>query len=161
MDRLWAPWRIDYVSQPDKQEDGCFLCRAVQAESDRDCYVLWRTSHTVTVMNRWPYNNGHLLVAPRAHKGDLDDLSAAELREQMDSLLRSKRALDCVLGPAGYNVGLNMGAAAGAGLADHLHWHIVPRWEGDTNYMPVLSDTKVIPQSLDDLWERLRDADQH
>lgn len=159
MDQMWAPWRIDYVAQPDKEAEGCFLCRAARAEEDRPHLVLWRGSHCLTVMNRWPYNNGHLIIAPLEHRPDLSDLSDEALLEQMQMLQRCRRNLGAVLDPAGFNVGLNLGAAAGAGLPGHLHWHIVPRWEGDTNFMAVLADTKVIPQSLHDLWDLLQEAD--
>ncbi len=120
-----------------------------------------RTPRSAVVLNRYPYNNGHLLVAPRAHKGKLDELASEELLETMETLRQMVRLLDGLMKPDGYNIGLNLGHAAGAGLPGHLHWHIVPRWNGDTNFMPVLADTKVIVQSLDALWEllttRLRD----
>ncbi len=159
MDRLWAPWRIEYVSEPDKG-DGCFLCEAAGSTSDREMLVLWRGEHSFCLLNRWPYNNGHLMVAPLAHKGDLDDLSEEELVEQLHLLRRCKKNLTAAAQPSGFNIGLNLGKAAGAGVPSHMHWHIVPRWDADTNFMPVLADTKVIPQSLDSLWELLRQVDQ-
>lgn len=158
MDRLWAPWRLEYVSRADK-ENGCFLCEAAQATDDGEKLVLWRGRTAFCLLNCWPYNNGHLMVAPLAHMADLTDLSDDELLEQMQFLRRCRRNLEAAINPAGFNIGLNLGKAAGAGLAGHLHWHIVPRWEGDTNFMPVLADTKVIPQSLHALWELLRRAD--
>ncbi|MFO7956115.1 MAG: HIT domain-containing protein [Candidatus Brocadiia bacterium] len=159
MDRIWAPWRIDYVSQPRKDSEGCFLCAAAQRNRDEEDLVLWRGTHSLCVMNRWPYNNGHLMIAPLTHTADLADLSDEVLLEQMRMLRRARKVLGEVLSPDGFNVGINLGAAAGAGLADHLHWHIVPRWNGDTNFMPVLAETKVIPQSLTELWRLLREAD--
>jgi ATP adenylyltransferase len=159
MDRIWAPWRIDYVSQPRKDSQGCFLCAAAQRNRDEEDLVLWRGTHSLCVMNRWPYNNGHLMIAPLTHTADLADLSDEVLLEQMRMLRRARKVLGEVLSPGGFNVGINLGAAAGAGLADHLHWHIVPRWNGDTNFMPVLAETKVIPQSLTELWRLLREAD--
>ncbi|MFW6118764.1 MAG: HIT family protein [Planctomycetota bacterium] len=159
MDRIWAPWRIDYVSQPQKDSDGCFLCAAAQRNRDEEDLVLWRGAHSLCVMNRWPYNNGHLMIAPLTHTADLADLSDEVLLEQMQMLRRARNVLGDVLSPGGFNVGINLGAAAGAGLADHLHWHIVPRWNGDTNFMPVLAETKVIPQSLTELWRLLREAE--
>ncbi|MGD2175287.1 MAG: HIT domain-containing protein [Candidatus Brocadiaceae bacterium] len=159
MDQLWAPWRIGYVAKADKDEEGCFLCRAAEAGDDRGKLVLWRTDACFCLMNRWPYNNGHLLVAPTEHKADLLELSPQELAEQVRMIQRCKRNLEAALQPAGFNVGLNLGEAAGAGLASHLHWHVVPRWQGDTNYMPVLADTKVIPQALDSLYDSLREVD--
>ncbi len=159
MDRLWAPWRINYVSEADKEAD-CFLCEAARSDQDREKLVLWRGEHSLCLLNRWPYNNGHLMVAPLEHKADLGDLADEELLEQLHMLVRCKSNLTAVMRPDGFNVGLNLGAAAGAGLAGHMHWHIVPRWEADTNFMPVLADTKVIPQSLESLWDLLREADR-
>ena len=114
-----------------------------------------RTDLSVTVLNRYPYTNGHLLVAPLAHKANLGDFSDQELLDCMQTVRRMIVALDQVLQPQGYNVGLNLGQVAGAGLPGHLHWHVVPRWSGDTNFMPVLADANVIPQSLDALYEQL------
>lgn len=155
MDQLWAPWRIEYVSRPDK-ENGCFLCEAAGAADDREKLVLWRGETCFCLLNCWPYNNGHLMIAPLAHKGDLRDLSDDELLDQVRSLRRCREDLEAVLKPSGFNIGLNLGKAAGAGVAGHMHWHIVPRWDGDTNFMPVLAETRVIAQSLDSLWELLR-----
>jgi len=159
MDHIWAPWRIDYVSQPQKDRDGCFLCAAARRGRDEEDLVLWRGEQNFCLMNRWPYNNGHLMIAPLSHTGDLAELPDDVLLEQMHMLRRARKALGEVLSPGGFNVGINMGTAAGAGLADHVHWHIVPRWDGDTNFMPVLAQTKVIPQSLKELWRLLRKAD--
>jgi ATP adenylyltransferase len=111
------------------------------------------------VLNFWPYNNGHLMVAPLEHKADLAEMGDEELLEHVQLLRRGQQALSDVLQPSGFNIGLNVGKASGAGLPGHLHWHVVPRWEGDTNFMPVLGGTKVIPQSLSSLWELLRQAD--
>ena len=158
MDRLWAPWRMEYILSVDKG-DGCFLCKAAASQDDRASFVLWRGTMSLVVMNRWPYNNGHLLVAPTRHVADLADLTEDELREQMAMLQRCRRNLSAVMSPDGFNVGLNLGRPAGAGVEDHLHWHIVPRWSGDTNFMSVTAATKVIPQSLDELWELLRNTD--
>src|SRR5262249_5164072 len=109
----------------------------------------------VVVLNRFPYNNGHLLIAPRAHKGQLLELDSDELLETMETLRHMVRVLDRLIHPDGYNIGLNLGRASGAGLPGHLHWHVVPRWHGDTNFMPILTDTKVIVQSLDTLYDLL------
>jgi ATP adenylyltransferase len=157
MDQLWAPWRLSYVTAPRKPaaEDPCFICQGLAAEDDRRHLIALRTPRSVVVLNRFPYNNGHLLVAPRAHKGGLDDLDPDELLETMETLRRMVRLLDGLMRPDGYNIGLNLGAAAGAGLPGHLHWHIVPRWHGDTNFMPILADTKVIVQSLDAFYDVL------
>src|SRR5207302_1601141 len=144
MDQLWAPWRLSYVTtaKAPAPSDPCFICQGLAAGDDRINLIAWRTPGSVVVLNRFPYNNGHLLVAPRAHKGGLDELTADELLETMETLRGMVRVLDGLMKPDGYNVGLNLGHAAGAGLPGHLHWHIVPRWNGDTNFMPVLGDTK-------------------
>jgi ATP adenylyltransferase len=160
MDQLWAPWRMSYVSapKPPSDEESCFICRSLAAENDRDNLIVLRTEHSVVVLNRFPYNNGHLLVSPRAHKGRLDELEVAEVMESQDTIKRMVAALDRTMKPDGYNIGVNLGRAGGAGLPGHLHWHIVPRWYGDTNFMPVVSDTRVIVQSLDSLWDILTAA---
>jgi ATP adenylyltransferase len=160
MDHLWAPWRLAYVAaeKPPTPSDDCFICRGLAASDDRGNLIAYRGERSVVVLNRFPYNNGHLLVAPRAHKGGLDDLDPDELLEVMETLRRMVRVLGGLMRPDGFNVGLNLGRAAGAGLPGHLHWHIVPRWNGDTNFMPVVADTKVIVQSLDTLYDLLTGA---
>ena len=157
MDHLWAPWRLSYVAaaRAPSAEDPCFICRGLEASDDRAHLIVLRTARSDVVLNRFPYNNGHLLVAPRAHKGGLEEFTPDELLETMESLRRQVRVLDGLMHPDGYNIGLNLGHAAGAGLPGHLHWHIVPRWNGDTNFMPVLADAKVIVQSLDALYDLL------
>ena len=127
----------------------------LEDDNDRAHLIAWRTPLSVVVLNRFPYNNGHLLIAPRAHKGRLDELDSAELLETMETLRQMVTVLDDLMRPDGYNIGLNLGRAAGAGLPGHLHWHIVPRWDGDTNFMPILADAKVIVQSLDALYDLL------
>jgi ATP adenylyltransferase len=156
LQRIWAPWRLCYVQVPDKQEDGCFLCRAAATDDEKGALVLWRTEHSVALLNRFPYNNGHLLIAPRAHKGDLEELTEVEVADQMRLLKRCKAALRDAIHPHGFNIGMNAGLVAGAGVPGHAHWHIVPRWQGDANFMPVVASTKVIPQSLEALWSLLR-----
>jgi ATP adenylyltransferase len=161
VDQLWAPWRLDYVAAPSKPESGsdCFICRGLAETSDSVNLIAQRTSLSVAVLNRYPYNNGHLLVAPLAHKADLADLSDDELLDLQKTLRVMAAKLTRILKPDGFNIGLNLGRVAGAGLPGHLHWHIVPRWNGDTNFMPVLGDTKVISQSLDALYEMLISID--
>jgi ATP adenylyltransferase len=158
LEQLWAPWRLAYVTgaKEPAPDDTCFLCDGLAGTDDRRSLIVRRTPRSVVVLNRFPYNNGHLLVAPRAHKGKLDELDAAELLETLETLREMVRALDGLMHPDGYNVGLNLGRVAGAGLPGHLHWHVVPRWHGDTNFMPVLADTKVIVQSLDALYDLLK-----
>lgn len=156
MDQLWAPWRLSYVTQPPKDMpagDDCFLCRGLAAADDRANLIALRTGLSVVVLNRFPYNNGHLLVAPQAHKAGLDEVTDAESLDLQRTLVRLLGVLRRAMTPDGFNVGLNLGRVAGAGLPGHLHWHLVPRWAGDTNFMPVVSDTRVIVQSLDALYD--------
>ena len=159
MEILWAPWRHSYVAavKPPAAGDPCFICEGLAGADDRATHLVQRTPLSVVFLNRYPYNNGHLLVAPRAHKGRLDELTPDELLDTMETLRRMVGVLTELMRPDGYNIGLNLGRAAGAGLPGHLHWHVVPRWNGDTNFMPVLTDAKVIVQSLDTLWELLSD----
>jgi ATP adenylyltransferase len=158
MDQLWAPWRLSYVAaaKPPTPTDDCFICRGLAESDDRRNLIVQRTARSVVVLNRFPYNNGHLLVAPLQHKGQLHELDPDELLEVMETLRRMVRVLNELMQPDGHNIGLNLGRAAGAGLPGHLHWHIVPRWHGDTNFMPVLADTKVIVQSLEALYDLLK-----
>ncbi len=157
MDRLWAPWRLQYVAAATSPDEGdsCFLCRGLAENRDRENLIALRSPLSVVVLNRFPYNNGHLLIAPRAHKGELDELESAEIIDMQETLARMVRVLGERMRPDGFNIGLNLGRSAGAGLPGHLHWHLVPRWDGDTNFMPVLADCKVVPQSLDALFELL------
>lgn len=135
----------------------CFLCRAVPEGDDRGRYVVHRGPLTVTVLNRYPYNNGHLLIAPRRHLGTLEELDAETHLELMQTLSRMVEILKKKIEPQGFNVGLNLGRVAGAGLPGHLHWHVVPRWNGDTHFMPILAGVRVIPQALEALWELITD----
>lgn len=158
MDQLWAPWRLAYAATQPKEPSGCFVCRGLAESNDRENLIVARTPLSAVVLNRFPYNNGHLLVVPLAHKSRPDELSDAESLDLQHTLARMIRVIEAKMSPDGFNVGLNLGAAAGAGLPGHLHWHLVPRWNGDTNFMPVLTDTKVIVQSLDALWQLLSNA---
>ncbi len=157
MDRLWAPWRMKYIDgmSDDGTHNGCFLCAARDASDDRKALVFMRRPLAFAVLNHFPYNNGHALVVPAAHKGQMEELSDEEMLAVM-ALTRDVIALfKGFFRPDGFNVGLNFGRAAGAGLPQHLHLHVVPRWSGDTNFMPVLGETKVIPQSLEDVYDRI------
>jgi ATP adenylyltransferase len=158
MDQLWAPWRLSYVktAKTPAADDPCFICQGLADDNDRENLIALRTPASVVVLNRFPYNNGHLLIAPRAHKGRLNELTSAELLDTLETLRRMVGILDAVMKPAGYNIGLNLGHTAGAGLPGHLHWHVVPRWNGDTNFMPVIADVKVIAQSLEALYDLIR-----
>ena len=160
MDHLWAPWRLAYIAReaPKPGDDDCFICRGLAEADDRKTLIVERTALTVTVLNRYPYNNGHLLVAPRAHKGRLDDLTGDELFQVQVAVTRMVAVLESLMQPEGFNVGLNLGKVAGAGLPGHLHWHVVPRWNGDTNFMTTVSGARVISQSLDALYSLLAPA---
>jgi ATP adenylyltransferase len=157
MDQLWAPWRLAYVAnpKPPAAEGDCFICTGLAQADDRANLIAQRGPHSVVLLNRFPYNNGHLLVAPTAHKGHLRELDDAEALELQHTLARMIELLGELMHPDGWNVGLNVGRVAGAGLPGHLHWHLVPRWSGDTNFMPVLADVRVIAQSLDSLYDLL------
>ena len=156
MKNLWAPWRMSYIQDTVDQDKGCFLCRALEQQGGEGCLILWRSELTFCLLNRFPYNNGHLLIATSRHVGEVEKLTPEEMTSIMTDTARAQGMLTRVMHPHGFNWGLNVGRAAGAGLVDHLHMHIVPRWSGDTNFMPVFSDVKVIPQSLEDLCALLR-----
>ena len=156
-ERLWAPWRLEYIlANQEGADESCFICRANESSADRENLVVWRTAETVTLLNRYPYNNGHLLVAPRRHVANLSDLNDAELLGLMGGIRDLVEKLREVVEAQGYNIGLNLGRVAGAGLPGHLHWHIVPRWSGDTSFMPVVAAVNVIPESLDELYTLLK-----
>jgi ATP adenylyltransferase len=153
--RLWAPWRLSYV-QGERKEEGCIFCRAAKPGDDSAHHVLHRGERCFVMLNAYPYNSGHLMVAPHRHVPSLEDLDADELLEIMTLTQRSLGALRETYGPDGFNLGVNEGEIAGAGFADHLHMHVVPRWAADNNFMAVTGDTRVLPQSLDDSYAALR-----
>ncbi len=154
---LWAPWRLEYVSSLGGEDGGgCFLCHyAAKPADDAANLVIWRSERVLTLFNRFPYANGHLLIAPVSHSADLEELDGPTLDELIRVVRDAQRLLRAATKCHGLNVGMNFGRCAGAGLPGHLHIHIVPRWEGDTNFMPVLSDTRVIPQSIDALRHKM------
>jgi len=167
-EQLWAPWRMAYVQGEESSEPvndqleflpgadpDCFMCQAAVDSTNRQRRVIQLGPHHVVILNRYPYNNGHLLLAPLAHLARLDELSAEEQSALTEAISQMVGILEKVLHPHGFNIGLNLGRAAGAGTPGHLHWHIVPRWNGDTNFMPALAAVDMIPQSLDALWELL------
>ncbi len=155
---LWAPWRIPYIRGLDR-DDGCFLCHDLaHPQEDDENLVLWRTERCLVVLNRFPYNNGHLLIAPARHIAGLDETDDDEMLELTKLVREAQRALSLTLHPHGFNVGLNFGRCSGAGLPGHMHIHVVPRWDGDTNFMSVCSDTKVVSQSLIDLLAEMKAA---
>lgn len=165
-EQLWAPWRLGYVkgdrpvaerpvALPPGADAGCFMCRSAADTSDRENLVVYRGRHALAILNRYPYNNGHVLVAPREHLARLDQLPAETHAEISAMITEIVRIIERTMNAQGFNIGLNLGHVAGAGVPGHLHWHIVPRWSGDTNFMPVIAGIDVIPQALDAAWELL------
>ena len=158
MDKLWAPWRLSYVTKiKDKAKSSTFT-RILREKKDKKNYIFLRSKHSFAVLNIYPYSNGHVLIVPNRKVVDLSDLRREERENLMDVLEEVKDLLQEVLKPAGFNVGINLGRFAGAGIPEHLHVHLVPRWRGDVNFMPVTANTKVISQSLNDLYTKLTDA---
>ena len=155
MQNLWAPWRITYIQEPQK-ENNCFLCNAFQDNQDEKHLVIYRGKECFCILNKYPYNSGHLMVVPNKQKPDISDLTESEMLEIMKLTRDMKELLTKIMKPEGFNLGINLGKSAGAGLVGHFHLHIVPRWNGDTNFMPVVSDVKVIPQSLEDLYKEFQ-----
>jgi len=154
---LWAPWRMEFIEAPPAR--GCIFCdfpAEEGEEADRRNLVAHRSARSFTLLNRFPYNNGHVMVIPRAHVSALEALSPGDFADLQDELRRAVGVLRAAYRPEGLNVGMNLGRVAGAGIADHLHWHVVPRWGGDTNFMPVLAETKVMIEHLDESWRRIR-----
>jgi ATP adenylyltransferase len=156
MEHLWAPWRMGYILNNSKNHEGCFLCESLKRNDDRKNYVLYRGKHSSVIMNLYPYNNGHLLIVPYAHVPDMNALSIDELTDLMKCAQASLNALKQDMNPEGFNVGINIGKVAGAGLPEHMHIQIVPRWTGDTSYLTVFDETRVMPELLEGTYERLR-----
>ena len=154
--QLWAPWRLEYIARADVDE-GCFFCRAAEA-SDEEGLVVHRGEKAFVLLNKFPYSSGHVMVAPYRHVGDFGELDNDEALEIHRLAGQALRALAAVYAPQGYNLGWNLGRIAGAGVLDHVHEHVVPRWAGDTNFMPVLADVKVLPEHLRETRQRLADA---
>lgn len=159
MDRLWAPWRTAYVIKTQKKQKCIFCIPRKPSKLDKAKYIVERSKYSFSILNKYPYNNGHLMVAPYKHVKFLDLLSDEELLDLMKLVSRTKIKLEKVLRPHGFNIGINAGRVAGAGIPGHVHIHIVPRWNGDTNFMPVTGMAKVISESLGDLYKRVKNAD--
>jgi ATP adenylyltransferase len=153
--QLWAPWRMAYIDQ-DTKETGCVFCAKPRATDLREALVVAQTPYSVVMLNKYPYNNGHLLIAPKRHEKNLSSLPPEEYDDMNESLRRAVAIVSQFFNPGGINLGMNLGKCAGAGVEDHMHWHIVPRWEGDTNFMPVLGETRVMPQHLLESYDRLK-----
>ena len=160
MDNLWAPWRHAYIAANKPEiKDSCFICSAknhpFDKHNDRQSLLVKRLRFSLVLLNKFPYNNGHLLICPLDHTGDLGQLNEKQILSNALTIQHLLKILQDLINPDGFNIGMNHGSAAGAGVPGHLHWHIVPRWNGDTNFMPVLTSTKVIVQSLDSLFDLL------
>ncbi len=154
-ENLWAPWRIGYVQ---KKTHGCLFCRVAKAKKDQKNFIIKRGRFSFLVLNIYPYNNGHVMVAPYRHIADFDKLSQKEIADLMHNLIEIQEILKKILKPQGFNIGINIGRVAGAGFPGHIHIHIVPRWNGDTNFMPVITKTKVLSESLEDLYRKIKNA---
>lgn len=158
MERLWTPWRMEYIRASGTEDQaGCIFCDLPAAGDDERARILTRLERAFVILNTYPYNPGHLMVAPLRHVGELEELTGDELADTNELLRRSIGALKREVQPHGFNVGMNLGRIAGAGIPDHIHWHVVPRWNGDTNFMPVIGQTKVLPELLDETYARLRE----
>ncbi len=158
MENLWAPWRMAYIAPQGEPSNECIFCTKPAAHDDAANHILYRGEHCFMLMNLYPYNNGHLMIAPYQHVPSISDLEAATLAELMAQTQLALRALRHLMSPDGFNLGINEGKVAGAGFAGHVHLHIVPRWLGDTNFMPVIADVKVIPEHLDRTYRQLKEA---
>lgn len=155
MDHLWSPWRYRYVSQA-LSDDECLFCRKAASTDDKADHILYRGEHNYVLLNAYPYTSGHLMIAPYAHVATLEEAAAETLAEMMRLVQKAEAALRAVYRPGGVNLGMNIGRAAGAGVAGHIHMHVLPRWEGDVNFMTVVGETRVLPEDLDGTYARLR-----
>ena len=154
MNKLWAPWRMDYIRTP--KEDGCVFCKKHQSTKDRENLLLFRGEESFVLMNLYPYSNGHLMISPYKHTSNTNDISSIGNQEIMFLTNKSMEIIKNIMGADGFNIGANLGKAAGAGIEEHLHFHIVPRWIGDTNFMPVVGNTKVIVEGLQETWDSMK-----
>ncbi len=155
MKNIWAPWRFKYVTKAEPKK-GCLFCRVVKESQDKENYIIDRKKNCFIMLNLYPYNNGHLMIIPYDHVATLDALSTENLTELFETVAKACQNIKTEMSAEGFNIGINIGSIAGAGVADHIHVHIVPRWSGDTNFMPVIGDVKVISEALDDSYERLK-----
>lgn len=156
MERLWAPWRMTYIKGIDSKEEGCVFCNKPKQDNDKENLLLFRGKRCFVLMNLFPYNNGHLMIIPYQHCSDILDLDGETSAELWNLTALSKKVLSETMRPEGFNIGMNLGRGAGAGIDQHIHMHIVPRWNGDTNFMPVLSETRVISQALEETYGMLQ-----
>lgn len=161
MKRMWSPWRSKYIEtfkKPPRKSRKSLFTNILKSKDDDKNFVVWREEHCFVVMNLYPYNSGHLMIVPNRQTREFEDLTLVELAEIMQTTQRAMKALDKVMHPQGYNFGANIGRVSGAGVDDHIHFHLVPRWNGDTNFMPVLADTKTISEDMRDTLKKLRAA---
>jgi ATP adenylyltransferase len=157
MERLWAPWRMEYIgSAQEGEDDGCLFCEKPKEGDDEKALIVARSELSFAMLNRYPYNSGHLMVAPFRHVGELEELKDDEALDKQQLLQRCIKALKDAMQPEGFNIGMNLGVVAGAGIPDHLHWHVVPRWTGDTNFMPLVGETKVLPELVRDSFTKVQ-----
>jgi ATP adenylyltransferase len=157
MEKLFSPWRSQYMSSfaNEPKDEGCVLCNAHKSTNDEEALVIYRGKEVFVIMNRFPYNSGHLMIVPVRHTSDFQSLSQTECAESLVLLQAAQKALIDLSKPQAFNIGMNLGRVAGAGIDDHLHWHIVPRWNGDTNFLPVLGDVKVVSEDMSAQWQKL------
>lgn len=158
MENLWAPWRMEYIAGHDKKVDGCVFCEAIKNPDDHANHIVFRGKYSFVILNKFPYNNGHIMIIPNQHTNDWLKLPDNVQAECYKMINLSISAIRKVFSPDALNLGMNLGKAAGAGIDEHVHFHILPRWEGDTNFMPVIAGTKVISESLDSAYTKLKQA---
>ncbi|TET55090.1 MAG: HIT domain-containing protein [Actinobacteria bacterium] len=158
MENIWAPWRMKYINKEHKDYGKCIFCEKLADDKDSENLILHRAKFSFIIMNLYPYISGHLMVLPNKHTSDFISLTENESIEINAMLKKSIKALEKAISPHAFNIGLNLGRQAGAGIAEHIHWHIVPRWEADTNFMPIINDARIVPQSLEDTYQLLKKA---
>ncbi|MBT3239625.1 MAG: HIT domain-containing protein [Chloroflexi bacterium] len=156
MKNLWSPWRMSYIKSP-KNKEVCVFCEAISQDEDSSNFVVHRAENSFVILNRYPYSNGHMMVIPNSHVSGLNDLNKPVRAEMMELMNKSTETLKELFQPEGFNLGVNIGEAAGAGIGDHVHLHIVPRWKGDTNFMTSLGNTRVIPESLEETYRQIKE----
>jgi len=158
MEHLWTPWRSTYITAANKGETACIFCAAAAQDNDEQTLVVHRAQHCFVILNRYPYTNGHLMIAPYAHVSRLNEASEQAVHELTDLARDAERVLEETYNPDGLNLGMNLGRAAGAGIAEHIHMHMLPRWNGDANFMTTIASTRIIPEALSDTYTKLKKA---
>jgi len=151
--KIWAPWRIEYI-QEEKSDDSCFICDILKEDEDKKNLILFRGDNAIVMLNKYPYIAGHLMVAPKQHTAEIESIPSTTYQEMWQLMVKSVKLLKESIKPEGFNIGINLGKVSGAGLKTHIHIHVVPRWSGDTNFMPILTDTRVISEALDKTYEK-------